>query len=236
VNPDFFLSLRFGAKDDGWRNPGGDRIWLAPPEEFLGEGGAVAPCPGGFTLSSDRGAACMTSRGEAWARRSAARVRFRIARLINPQDEAGLDRAWGPTWLRRVGFEEEIQLEIEGKCPVAVQLWNLAQVPPGARVLGAESSREDGRRTLCLQDLESERARLLVVSYAAAGEEPGPPSPAHGRFANGTPGELSCSSPPLVPGGKRRLHWKKSTCAFSGRSGEIQQVAARMLYSIHTKE
>jgi hypothetical protein len=238
VNPDFFHTLRFGAKDDGWRNPGGDRIWLAPADEFFGEGGAVAPSidPGAYSLSWDRGAACMASRGEAWARRSAARVRFRITRRIDTQDEAGLDQVWGQTWLRRAGFEEEIQLEIEGKCPVAVQLWNLVQVPPGSQVLKAETSPRGGRRMLCLQDLESGRARLLVMSYAAAGEDALTPSPVHGRYADVTPGELSCSSPSFVPGGKRSLLWKKSTCAFSGRSGDIQQLAARMIYSIHTKE
>ena len=38
VNNGFFQSLRVGAKDDGWNNPGGDRLWLAPAGEFLGEG------------------------------------------------------------------------------------------------------------------------------------------------------------------------------------------------------
>ena len=52
VNRDFFQSLRVGAKDDGWNNPGGDRLWLAPPGEFLGEGGMVPPAidPGKFVV------------------------------------------------------------------------------------------------------------------------------------------------------------------------------------------
>jgi len=155
---------------------------------------------------------------------------------VSPLDEAGLAAAWGPSWLRRAGFEEEIELEIQGKSAVPAQLWNFAQVPPGSQILPAEPLTAEGRTILCLEDPDSERARLLVKSYAAAGEENAPAAPGRGRASSGSPAELSCSSPPVEPGARRRLKWKTSLCAFSGRSVEIRQLASRMLYSTYTKE
>jgi len=239
VNNDFFQSLRVGAKDDGWNNPGGDRLWLAPAGEFLGEGGIVPPAidPGKFVLSSDRGAACMTNRGEAWAHQSGVRVRFRVTRRLRPLDDAALEAAWGPTWLRRAGCEEELELELEGSCPVPVRLWNITQVPPGSEIM--EGPAGSGRRILCLEDPDSERARLLVRASTASdgpgggvagGQVPGGASPWSGRKpAAGAPGELFLLSPPLTPGAKRRLVWKTSMCGFSGRSTEIRRFASSML-------
>jgi hypothetical protein len=230
VNPDFFQSLRVGAKDDGWNNPGGDRIWLAPASEFLGEGGVVPAAidPGKFVLSSDRGAACMANRGEAWAHRSAVRVRFRVTRRLRTLDEAALESAWGSTWLRRAGFEEELELELEGSCPVPVRLWNITQVPPGSEI--TEGPAGGGRRVICLEDPDSERARLLVRISSASDGETGGFGPWPGRKpAAGAPGEFFLLSPPIPPGAKRRLSWKTSTCAFSGRSAEIRRFASRML-------
>jgi hypothetical protein len=242
VNPDFILSLRAGAKDDGWRSPGGDRVWLAPAHEFLGGSARLAepagsvPAsidPGRYVFSLDRGVSCMANRGEAWARASGVRIRFRVTRRISPLDEAGLEKAWGPTWLRRAGFEEEIELEVDGKCTVPVQLWNLVHVPPGSKSLPPRLTNEGKKTLLCLQDQDSERARLLVKSYAAAGEhvEPtveGPSVAAHGGPVAAAPGELTCMSPPVGSGSARRLRWKTSACAFSGRITEIRQIASRI--------
>ena len=230
VNQDFFQSLRVGAKDDGWNNPGGDRVWLAPAAEFLGEGGMVPPAidPGKFVLSSDRGAACMANRGEAWAHQSAVRVKFRVTRRLRPLDEAALEAAWGPTWLRRAGCEEELELELEDSCPLSVRLWNITQVPPGSEITEGPSGR--GRRIVCLEDPDSEHARLLVRSSTASDGEPGGTGPWPGRRpAAGAPGEFFLLSPPVRPGAKRRLSWKTSTCGFSGRSAEVRRFASTML-------
>jgi hypothetical protein len=229
VNRDFFQSLRVGAKDDGWNNPGGDRIWLAPASEFL-EGGVVPPSidPGKFVLSADRGGACMENRGEAWAHQSGVRVRFRVTRRLRPLDDAALEAAWGPTWLRRAGCEEEIELEILGASPVPVRLWNITQVPPGSEI--TEGPAGSGRRILCLEDPDSERARLLVRTSSASGGETEGAGPWPGpKPAAGAPAEFFLLSPAVVPGAKGRLVWKTSTCGFSGRSAEVRRFVSSML-------
>jgi hypothetical protein len=230
VNQDFLQSLRVGAKDDGWNNPGGDRIWLAPAAEFLGEGGMVPPTidPGKFVLSTERGAACMANRGEAWAQKSAVRVRFRVTRRVRPLDDAALEAAWGSTWLRRAGCEEELELEITGPCPVAVRLWNITQVPPGSEI--TEGPAGSGRRILCLEDPDSERARLLVRTCDSSGGEMDGDGPWPGRrAAAGAAAEFFLLSPPIGPGGKHRLVWRTSTCGFSGRGTEVRRFASTML-------
>jgi hypothetical protein len=234
VNTDFFRSLHGGAKDDGWLNPGGDRIWLAPADEFLGDGGVVPPSidPGRFMLSSDRGALRMTNGGEAWARRTGVRVRFRITRRVTPLDEKALDADWGPSWLRRAGYNEEIVLEIEGKCPVPVGLWSVAQVPAASQVLGDDPRGPHPGTGMCIEDPDSDRARLLVKTYTP----PGDSAPAAVDAGEPRSRQLSCVSPVVTPGGKRRLTWRVSVCTVSGRSTEIQQLASRMLYSTHIKE
>lgn len=119
VNPDFLRRLAIGAKDDRWLNPGGDRIWLAPREEFIPEGGDVPAAldPGQFSGRGDRSGYVMENRGEARAWRSELSVRFRIVRRIQPADEPRLQKAWGQSWLRRAGYEEETQLIVSGPFP-----------------------------------------------------------------------------------------------------------------------
>jgi hypothetical protein len=223
VNDEFFQSLRVGVKDDGWSNPGGDRVWLAPAHEFLLEG-RVTPSidPGRYSLSLDRAAVTMTSRGEAFAYRSEASVKFRLTRRIRPLFEADIDAACGQTWLRRAGWEEELDLEVPGGCPVPVQLWSLTQVPPASETLAGPL------RLAGIEDGDSERARLIVKtasSGSASVAEPPLPS------VRARPLELSFISPPLPPRG-RRLRWKTSTWSFSGRSAEIRQFASRLLYTV----
>jgi hypothetical protein len=229
VNRDFFQSLRVGAKDDGWNNPGGDRVWLAPASEFLGESGTVPPAidPGKFVLSFDRGAACMTNHGEAWAHASSVRVRFHLARRLRALDDAALETAWGPTFLRRAGCEEEIELQILGACPVPVRLWNITQVPPGSEI--TERATAAGRVVLCLEDADSDHARLLVrASSTSGGEADAGPWTRHAH-APGAPTELAFLSAAAERGAKRRVTLKTSTCGFSGRSAEVRRFASNML-------
>ena len=147
VDPGFLQSLRVGAKDDGWMNPGGDWIWLAPDEEFLHEGRPMPSVdPGKYELSSDRTSLILTNRGETFARRAGSTVRFSLTRRIRPLFEAEIDAACGPTWLRRAGWDEEVDLEVDGRCSVPVQIWSRLQAPPGAE------TRAGHRMLLCVED------------------------------------------------------------------------------------
>jgi len=223
VNPEFVASLQVGVKDDAWSNPGGDWVWLAPAEEFLPDG-VVSPAvdPGRFTLSADRGTLCLSNRGEVLARRSETAVRFRLTRRLRPLFEPDIDEVCGPTWLRRAGWEEEMDLQVEGRCPVAVQLWSITQAPPGSEV------RTGSRSVACVEEGDSDRARLLVKTADAGSATAGPPVIPAGRSA---PVELRFLSPPPGPSARGRLRWKTTTLAFSGRSPEIRQIAERMVYS-----
>jgi len=133
VDPDFLDSLRIGAKDDGWRNPGGDGLRLAPGVEFLEDGRApsLSIDPGRYEKLPKKGLWTMENRGEAWAWRSGVRVGFRIVRRIRPLDEKDLARLWGTTYLRQAGYEEEASVELTGGCSVAAGLWNVTLVQAG---------------------------------------------------------------------------------------------------------
>ena len=269
VNPEFLQKLRIGAKDDGWMNPGGDRIWIAPEEEFFPDGQEVPPVidPGHFLPAAEKSGFCMESRGEARAWKTGARVRFRISRRVRPLDDARLADAWGKTWLRQAGYEEETTLDLEGGCPCPVWLWNITQVragaevriplrrywgdtalsqlPPGSvglvdncavvRFQGTRSIRvavdaaDAGSRIICLEEREPGRAQLLVKDFAREGR--GDPRAAHVECrweCQGDFGEFSCSSPTIGPHGKKRIQWKTSLCAFSGRTEAIRAFAARI--------
>src|SRR5690349_12924056 len=78
INPEFLERLAIGAKDDGWTNPGGERMWLAPGREFLPEDGEVPASidPGHFTGKADHAAYVMENRGEARAWGAGSTVRF----------------------------------------------------------------------------------------------------------------------------------------------------------------
>src|SRR5258707_13941101 len=86
INPDFFERLAIGAKDDRWTNPGGERMWLAPREEFMPEDGEVPASmdPGRFTGRPERTGYLMENRGEARGWASASTVRFNMARRVQP--------------------------------------------------------------------------------------------------------------------------------------------------------
>jgi hypothetical protein len=136
VNPEFLRRLAIGAKDDRWMNPGGDRMWLAPRDEYIGEGGEVPASldPGQFTGRADRTGYTMENKGEARAWKSGVSVRFRLVRRIQPITESRLEESWGKSWLRRAGYEEETQLSITGPCPRGgTWLSNSIQLPARAQ-------------------------------------------------------------------------------------------------------
>lgn len=229
INPEFLRYLHIGSKDDGWLNPGGDRMVLAPDEEFFAEGPASAPelDPGRYGGSGDKALFTMENRGEARALKAGARVRFRIARRIRPLDAARLHAMWGTTYLRSVGYEEEAHLEITGGCPVPVWLRAMTQVRRDADF--SQVSRGATARVLCVEEQDSGRAQLIVRSFDAGGARDCQGVPCSCRPDTGDDsGELSCSSPALSGGGRQRLTWATSLCAFSGRREEIHAFRARI--------
>jgi len=268
VNPGFLRFLHIGAKDDGWINPGGDRMWLAPEEEFLA-GDADVPTaidPGHFARSSEKSGYTMENKGEALAWKTGSRIRFKLTRRVRPMSEARLADLWGTTWLRQAGYEEETLLEVSGDCSAPVRLWNITQARIGAevrvplrkrwtetslvtlassslelvenwaviRMKGPRSGKVEipgadaGSRILCVEERESGRAQLLVRDFGTAEEGPGD-APVDCRFGGtGDAIEFSCFSPVVGPTGRRRVLWKTSLCAFSGRNDEIQAFAERI--------
>jgi hypothetical protein len=277
VNPEFFQQLRIGAKDDGWMNPGGDRIWIAPEEEFFPNGQEVPPVidPGHFVLVAEKTGCRLESRGEARAWKTGARVAFRITRRVRPLDDARLAAMWGKTWLRQAGYEEETTLELEGGCACPVWLWNITQVRAGAEVrvplrrywgdtalsklpsgsvgvadncavvsfkgnygvrIGVNAA-DAGSRIICREDREPGRAQMLVKDFSREGRGDSGAAPDEGRQERPVDcrwksqdgfGEFSCSSPPILPNGKRRIQWKTSLCSFSGRTDAIGAFGERI--------
>jgi len=267
VNPGFLRLLHIGAKDDGWINPGGDRMWLAPEDEFLAGGADVPPAidPGQFARSSEKSGYSMENKGEALAWKTGSRIRFKLIRRVRPMSEARLAELWGTTWLRQAGYEEETLLEVLGDCRAPVRLWNITQARSGAevrvplrrrwtetslvtlassslelaenwaliRMKGPQSAKVEipgadaVSRILCLEERESGRAQLLVKDFGT--EEGREDAMVDCRFGgSGDAIQFSCTSPAAGPTGKRRVLWKTSLCAFSGRNDEIQAFAERI--------
>jgi hypothetical protein len=82
-------------------------------------------------------------------------------------------------------------------------------------------------RILCLEERESGRSQLLVKDFGT--EEGRDDARVDCRFGGlGDAIEFSCSSPTVGPTGRKRVLWKTSLCAFSGRNDEIQAFAARI--------
>jgi hypothetical protein len=269
VDPVFLEQLRIGVKDDGWRNPGGDRMWLGPEEEFFAEGQGIPPAldPGCYTLAAEKSSCRMENKGEALAWKSGSRVRFRIERRIRPLGETELAEGWGGASFRQAGYEEQVTLEVSGDRGCPVWLWNLTQVPAGSDVRvplrkywgdtglaelppgtvgleegcavvsfrGAHALRvgiaaaDAGSRIICREDHEAGRSQLLVKDFTREGADASGDGLIECRWegARGR-GEFSCRSPAVGPGGKRRISWKTSLCAFSGRSDAVRVLAARL--------
>jgi hypothetical protein len=132
TDPGFFDSLRGAALREEWTNPGGDRVWLGPDEEFLDPAVGVPPSidPGRYVRLGDREGFRMENRGDAWAARALVRVAFRIERRFVAYDAAELAAAWGFPHLRRAGCRETTVLEVaEGAPPVWLR--GIVQVPAG---------------------------------------------------------------------------------------------------------
>ena len=277
VNPEFLRLLRIGAKADEWMNPGGDRVWLGPEEEFFPNDAEVPPAldPGRFEGAADKTAYRMENRGETRAWKTGARVTFKITRTVRPLDEERLAGMWGTTWLRQSGYQEEAALEVSSDSPVSTWLWNITQVRAGAEVriplrpdaessclsrlppeavliakgcalmtlrggraqkVGFAAAETRLRRIVSLEDREAGRAQLLVKDFE--GSDGGSGSAAEGRDGalvecrwggQDACGEFSCASPAAGSGGKKRLLWRTSLCAFSGRAEEVRALASRII-------
>ena len=225
VNPAFLGSLAIGAKDDSWITPGGDRIWLAPRDEFLPDGAQTPPAvdPGHFGGRRDRAGYVMENKGEVRAWRSELSVRFRVLRRVQPLDEQQLERAWGQTWLRRAGYTEEMQLSVSGPCP-RDGMW-LAQsmlLPPGSQ---ARMARHPESRCACVVPAEAGHAQLVVRQCGVPAET----AAAMECRVDDSSGavEATCFSPLLDRG--QRVSWTTATCVFAGREEEIRGMADRLM-------
>jgi hypothetical protein len=128
----FFDSLRGAARREEWVNPGGDRVWLGPDEEFLDSASGAPPSvdPGRYVRLGDREAFRMENRGDAWAASSNVRVAFRIERRFTAYDASELAVALGFPHLRRAGCRETTVLEVLADSP-PVRLRGIVQVPAG---------------------------------------------------------------------------------------------------------
>jgi len=281
VNPEFLRLLRIGSKADEWMNPGGDRMWLGPEEEFFPRDAEIPPAldPGRYAGSSEKSAYRMENRGEVRAWKTGARVTFRITRTVRPLDEEALAGMWGTTWLRQAGCQEEAALEVSGDGGVPTWLWNITQVRAGAEIrvplharaessclarlppeavfiahgcammtvrggrsqkIGFTAEEARVRRIVSMEEREGGRAQLVVKDFEGAEGAISRPN-ATGDSGRDGPlvecrwggqeacGELSCVSPVAGAGGKKRILWKTSMCAFSGRTEEIRAFASRIL-------
>jgi hypothetical protein len=132
TDPGFFEALRGAARREEWMNPGGDRVWLGPDEEFVDPVTGPPPSvdPGRYVNLGDREGCRIENRGDAWAARSAVRVAFRIERRFSAFDAARLRAAHGVPHLRQAGCAETTVLEIGAHAP-RVRLRSTAQVPAG---------------------------------------------------------------------------------------------------------
>ncbi len=219
VNPDFLRFLEIGAKDDGWSNPGGDRMWLGPGEEFF-PGDTVPPSldPGKYEGASEKGVFTMENKGMVKAWKSDMMLGFRIVRRIRPLGEQEISEMWGTQWLRQAGYTEEATLEVSREIPSSVWLWNLTQLRGEAELIRGRSA---AGRLLCMEERADGRGQLVVKSFPDASEGPG-----SRPFAALQPvREISCVSPRAGPRERRRVQLWTALCAFSGRAGEIRSAA-----------
>jgi hypothetical protein len=229
INPDFLERLAIGSKDDGWTNPGGERMWLAPGREFVPEDGDVPASldPGHFTGKPDHASYLMENRGEVRAWEAGSTVRFSMSRRVQALPDSAIEELWGKTWLRRAGCVEETRLSVSGPCPPQARLASYTQVP--ATASGHASIRAPGKGmvsgVLCIVPGESGHSQLIVKVSDAPSEEGA--ALLESRWGGrGTAREVSCLSAPM--GRASRLVWKTSLCVFSGRSEEIEAMAARL--------
>jgi hypothetical protein len=215
TDPGFFAALQGAARREEWMNPGGDRLWLGPDEEFLdpAAGPPASVDPGRYVDLGDRDGCRIENRGDAWAARSAVRVAFRIERRFVALDARELAALHGVPHLRQAGCAETTVLELEGEAP-RLRLRAMAQVPSGGEtwillarrwsdtslagepigsfaieagcaVLHAGGS----RRTLALGGADA-RARLLHLAEVGAGRS----LLVVKECGGGEPADLSCTT------------------------------------------
>ena len=244
-NPDFLRLLQIGAKDDEWPNPGGDRMWLGPEKEFFPRG-AISPAidPGRYAEIPEKGMFVMENRGEARAWASDMRMRFRVVRRIRSLADGEISEHWQTQWLRQAGYVEEAQLEASGEIPPGACLWNITQVRAGAEVLlppasvalrGEKPVRVElaaeraPSRILCVEEREGGRGHLIVKEFEKPAEADAPGPLVECRFTPGQGfGEFSCVSSAAGPRERRRVTWKSTVYAFSGRVDELRAAAQRI--------
>jgi len=235
VNPDFLRMLEIGAKDDGWLNPGGDRVWLGPREEFFPQD-TVPPSldPGRYEGTAEKGVFSMENKGEVHAWKSGMMLGFRIQRRLRSLEEQEISETWGTRWLRQAGYVEETTLEVSRQIPPSVWLWNLAQVPGSAEIVDARNATGEPltRKIICVDEHDDGRSQLLVKAFELPGDGQDNPVVAEryslqrsGHQSPGT-GVISCVSCPTDSRDRRRVVLRTSLCAFSGRTAEIRTAAA----------
>jgi hypothetical protein len=288
TNPEFFRSLRTGAKRTEWVNPGGDRMWLCPETEFFipdtgrpldTYGVPAALDPGAFACVSEKRAYSMENRGDLWAFRSEARIGFRIERRIRVFEPQELALRWGTTYLRQAGYAEETVLEVFHS-PVPVGLWNAtclnaggeAHIPlqkywadtrlpslpvgtveleAGSAVIGCRGDREikasleaaevKGRGGYVVENGDSGRAVMVLKEFEKAApdryaREITGDGGTHGvtvgvSYGGGGPSCEIAFRSPATGGllGRKKVLWKSSLWAFSGRTEEVRAFLRRAL-------
>ena len=130
----------------GWRNPGGDRTWLAPEIElFIGDlarpGGSYAvPAtldPGHWRSEAAAHGLRLRNESAVQLKRSGREVRFSIVKeyrpAANPLRDMNLDLSYA-------GYEQAVVLGLEtdqagGAVPARLGLWNLLQLPKSGRMI-----------------------------------------------------------------------------------------------------
>jgi hypothetical protein len=235
VNPDFLRMLEIGAKDDGWLNPGGDRVWLGPREEFFPQD-TVPPSldPGRYEGIAEKGVFSMENKGEVHAWKSGMMLGFRIQRRLRSLEEQEISETWGTRWLRQAGYVEETTLEVSRQIPPSVWLWNLAQVPGSAEIVDGRNATGEPltRKIVCVDEHDDGRSQLLVKAFELPGDGQDNPvvserySLQHSAHQSPGTGVISCVSCSTDSRDRRRVVLRTSLCAFSGRTAEIRTAAA----------
>jgi len=84
-------------------------------------------------------------------------------------------------------------------------------------------------KILCLVEREGGRDHLIVKEFEKAAEPDGGCPLVECRFTPGQgSGEFSCVSPAVGPRERRRVTWKTTLFAFSGRVEELRAAAQRI--------
>ena len=125
-----------------------------------------------------------------------------------------------------------------------------------AQKIGFTAAETRARRIVSLEEREAGRAQLVVKDFegddggAATAAKTGGGRPNAAEYQNAAEyrgrvgrdgaliecrwgdqpcGEFSCASPVARSGGRKRVLWKTTLCAFSGRTEEIRALATRIL-------